>query len=148
MSQQIPISCFRYFVFAVTLHHVKARSIYSELVGFWMLLDRIYRWALWSINCSLLRLDNNQEENVRLDSYFVFFAFLLLRFDLYFAETQVFSNKGRKLIQSSLLVEFHYPIADFLSQRTTSTLSGLCGQTCYCPYLVALYSNMQLHTIT
>jgi len=71
-----------------------------------MLLDRISRWALWSINCSLLRFDNNQEENVRLDSYFVFFAFLLLRFDLYFAETQVFSNKGRMLIQSSSQVEF------------------------------------------
>ena len=41
------------FVLTITSHLVKRESIHFELARFWMLLDRSYRWTLWSINCSI-----------------------------------------------------------------------------------------------
>ena len=113
MSQQIPAFPISVTFLCVCGHFAPCQGKKYLFRTCWILnasRQDLSMSIMWSINCSLLRLDNNQEENVRLDSYFVFFAFLLLRFDLYFAETQVFSNKGRMLIQSSLQVELHYVV--------------------------------------
>ena len=88
-----------HFVFTITSCHVERKSIDSELARFWMLLDRSYRWALRSNNCSILlnkfssqygktkklvhsctRLDKNQEENIPSGSYF--FSLFFFCFDL------------------------------------------------------------------
>lgn len=85
--------------FTITSCHVERKSIDSELARFWMLLDRSYRWALRSNNCSILlnkfssqygktkkwvhsgtRLDKNQEENIPSGSYF--FSLFFFCFDL------------------------------------------------------------------
>ena len=89
-------------VFTITSCHVERKSIDSELARFWMLPDSSYRWALRSINCSILlhrfssqygktkilvhsckRLDKNQKGNIPSSSYFFFslcFSFALMWF--------------------------------------------------------------------
>lgn len=88
-----------HFAFTITSCHVERKSIDSELARFWMLLDKSYRWALRSINCSILlhrfslqygetkklvhsctRLDKNQDGNIPSSSYF--FSLFFFCFDV------------------------------------------------------------------